>query len=124
MKVSKVKGWVTAVTTLLVLAQVKGMAMASTPGGVTNPFQPTAGASAGSIMTTGLSWLVHAVEAIAGGIFLFNLYMAISKFATHSHNAQKREEARSHVLWALGSGVLLGGAILFASAAYNFGSGL
>ncbi len=123
MKLSKVKGWVMTVATLGMLAEMQIMAMAA-PTAPTSPFTVTAGADAGSIISSGIGWLVKAVTAIAGGVFLFNLYMAISKFATHSHNAQKREEARSHVFWALGSGVLLGGAILFASAAYNFGSGL
>ena len=123
MKFSKVRGWVATVATLGMLAEMKIMAMAGTTD-PTGPFKPVPGTDAGTIISSGMSRLVKAVTTIAGGVFLFNLYMAISKFATHSHNAQKREEARSHVFWALGSGVLLGGAILFASAAYNFGSGL
>ncbi|MCL6441898.1 MAG: hypothetical protein K6T83_00285 [Alicyclobacillus sp.] len=84
----------------------------------------TASGDVGSIINTIIKWVDGAVLAVAGAWFLFSLYMAIMKYMSGSHHAQKREEAKTHLVHVAIAGVLLGAAGVVAGALYNFGASL
>lgn len=109
------------VSTLVTLASVTVPAYAS--GGITNPLTGSTG-NVSSILNTLISWVLGAVAAVAGSWFLFHLYKAIMTWMAGSHHAQKREEAKTHFVHVVISGVFLGAAGVIAGALYNFGSSL
>lgn len=92
-------------------------------GGITNPLTGNNG-NISSIMNSVISWILGAIAAVAGSWFLFHFYKAVMAWMAGSHHAQKREEAKSHFVHVVISGVLLGAAGVVASALYNFGSSL
>lgn len=91
--------------------------------GVTNPLSGQQG-SISSILNTIISWVLGAVSAVAGAWLLFHLYKAVMSFMVGAHHAQRREEARAHLVHVVVAGVLLGAAGVIAGALYNFGSSL
>lgn len=99
------------------------VAMAAGSSGVTNPLAGKAG-NAGSMLNKVLSYLDDAILAVGGAWFLFSLYMAIIKFMSHSHQAQRREEAKTHLWHVAIAGVLLGAGGALAAGLYNFGGSL
>lgn len=91
--------------------------------GVTNPLSGQQG-SISSILNTIISWVLGAVSAVAGAWLLFHLYKAVMSFMAGANHAQRREEARAHLVHVVVAGVLLGAAGVIAGALYNFGSSL
>jgi len=91
--------------------------------GISNPLAGKSGSIA-SILNTVISWVLGAVSALAGAWFLFHLFKAVLGFMAGSNHAQRREEAKSHLVHVAISGVLLGAIGVVAAALYNFGSSL
>lgn len=91
--------------------------------GVTNPLAGKTG-SVASILNTVISWILGAIASVAGAWFLFHLIKAIIGLMSGAHHAQRREEAKSHLVHVAVSGVLLGAVGVVAGALYNFGSSL
>lgn len=100
------------------------MAFAGTSTGIVSPFTPTSTDTVGGVITKIMAYVIGAVEAIAGAWFLFHLYKAVMLFMAGSRQAQKRDEAKSHIMHVIIAGVLLGGALVISSAVFNFGSSL
>ena len=99
----------------------------SNPSGITNPLAGTAGQPADTVSHTvnkTISWGLDAVKMVAVAWFLFQLYKTIMAFMSSSHSAQKREEARGHLIQVVIAGILLGAAQIIGGALYNFGSTL
>ena len=86
--------------------------------------QKSSNASISGMVNSGLTYAVTAITAISGGWFLFHLYAAIMGFISSARHAQKREDAKSHLIHVAFSGVALGAALYIASALYNFGQTL
>lgn len=120
MKKSSAK-WMLALGTMIATVTTTVKAYASS--GVTNPLSGQQG-SVASILNTLISWVLGAVSAVAGAWMLFHLYKAVMSFMASANHAQKREEARAHLVHVIVAGVLLGAAGVIAGALYNFGAGL
>ena len=88
-----------------------------------NPLAGSSG-SIGSGMASLVNAIMGMVYAVGGVWFLFHLYKAIMSLMSKSAIAQKRDEAKSHLIHVAVSGVLLGGATLIAGMLFNFGTGL
>ncbi|WP_244885214.1 pilin [Alicyclobacillus hesperidum] len=88
--------------------------------GINNPLSSSS-SSVSSVLNQALGWLDDAIFAVAGALFLFHLYKAIIGLMAGSHHAQRREEAKSHLIWVAISGVMLGGGAILAGALYNLG---
>ena len=82
------------------------------------------GGSIGSGMANLVNAIMSMVYAVGGVWFIFHLYKAIMSLMSKSAIAQKRDEAKSHLIHVAVSGVLLGGATLIAGMLFNFGTGL
>lgn len=68
--------------------------------------------------------IVGAASVVGGAWVLFELYRGVIGFMRGGINAQKREEAKGHLLHVAIGAVLIGGAQLLIGALYSFGSGL
>ena len=90
---------------------------------ISNPLAGSGG-SIGSGMANLVNSVMGMVYAVGGVWFLFHLYKAIMSLMAKSSIAQKRDEAKSHLIHVAVSGVLLGGATLIAGMLFNFGTGL
>lgn len=112
--------WLLAGTPVLAAAPP---VVSSTGNGITNPLGSST-ASVGSVSASAINYIMAFVYAIGGVWFIFHLYKAIMSLMAKSHQAQKRDEAKSHLTHVLVSGILLGGATLIAGVLFNFGSGL
>lgn len=79
------------------------------------------GSSVGAILAQVVNVGLGLVIAIAAPWFLFHLYKSIMGYMTKTHQAQKREEAKSHLVHTIVAGILLAAAIPIAAAVINFG---
>ena len=98
----------------------------SNPSGITNPLagtNPSTDTVSHTLNKT-IAWGLDAVKMVAVAWFLFQLYKTIMAFMSSSHSAQKREEARGHLIQVVIAGILLGAAQIIGGALYNFGSTL
>ena len=119
----RVVGWMALMMTMVM---TEATVFAGTSG-ITNPLAGTAGQPAATVSGTvnkTISWGLDAVKMVAMAWFLFQLYKTIMTFMSSSHSAQKREEARGHLIQVVIAGVLLGAAQIIGGALYNFGSTL
>ncbi|GMA59486.1 hypothetical protein C7445_12220 [Alicyclobacillus sacchari] len=96
------------------------MSVEASTSGITNPLVSSS-SSVSSVLNQALGWLDDAIFAVAGALFLFHLYKAVIGLMAGSHHAQRREEAKSHLVWVAISGVMLGGGAILAGALYNLG---
>jgi Type IV secretion system pilin len=118
--------WSALLTTSTLATMVAPRAMAAgTSGvsGITNPIA-SSGSTVGSVTNSAMTDVIYFVSAISGGWFLFHLYKGVMGLMAGSKNAQKREEAKSHISHIVISGIVLGGAVTFASAIMNLGASL
>ena len=119
----RIVGWMALMMTMVM---TEATVFAGTSG-ITNPLAGTAGQKAATVSGTvnkTISWGLDAVKMVAMAWFLFQLYKTIMTFMSSSHSAQKREEARGHLIQVVIAGVLLGAAQIIGGALYNFGSTL
>ncbi|WP_284200312.1 hypothetical protein [Alicyclobacillus sacchari] len=105
-------------TCVVAIASAAMTAEADTSG-ITNPLSSSS-SSVSSVLNQALGWLDDAIFAVAA-LFLFHLYKAVIGLMAGSHHAQRREEAKSHLVWVAISGVMLGGGAILAGALYNLG---
>ncbi len=98
----------------------------SNPSGITNPLAGTNSSTdtVSHTLNKTIAWGLDAVKMVAVAWFLFQLYKTIMAFMSSSHSAQKREEARGHLIQVVIAGILLGAAQIIGGALYNFGSTL
>lgn len=91
--------------------------------GINNPLAGQQG-SVASILNTVIAWVLGAISSVAAAWLLFHLYKAVMGFMAGSHHAQRREEAKAHLVHVGIAGVMLGAAGVIAGALYHFGAGL
>ena len=117
---NKAKWFVVSVWATVVSTLSTSMAYAQTNSTITNPLSGNT-STVGGVTNSALSWILGATAAVSGSWFLFHLYKAIWGFMQGSNHAQKREEAKSHLVHVAISGVMLGAAGVVAGALYNLG---
>ncbi len=122
----RVIGWMGWMMTMVMTEATVFAGTTSNPSGITNPLagtNPSTDTVSHTLNKT-IAWGLDAIKMVAMAWFLFQLYRTIMAFMSSSHSAQKREEARSHLIQVVIAGILLGAAQIIGGALYNFGSTL
>ncbi|MHB1681217.1 MAG: hypothetical protein ACYCYO_00115 [Bacilli bacterium] len=119
----RITQWYSTMIAFLALALWSTAAFAQTV--LTPPVSKSAaGQGVNGIVNTLATDAKNMITFIAGAYLLFSIYRAVVAFMHGSHNAQKREEAKTHLIHVGVAAVIIGGAQLLANALYTFGGGL
>jgi len=100
---------------------------ATSPTGDYTPaggFTLQGGGSLTGATDTIISKLLTVTVTIVMGLVVFHIYKAIAGFMAKAHIAQRREEAKSHLVWVVIMTIVAGGAMVLARLAFGIGATL